>query len=84
MNTFQVGANNGDMLTAAAVQGLGITCQPDFIIGEDLAGGRLEELLPAFAMTELGIYALLPSNRQIPHRVRVLMDFLSERLMVLV
>ena len=28
----------------------------------------------------VGIYAVLPSNRHIPHRVRVLMDFLGERL----
>lgn len=76
----RLNANNGDVLSEAAAQGLGITCQPDFIIGEYLASGRLEEILPAFAMSDLGIYAVLPSNRQIPHRVRVLMDFLAERL----
>jgi DNA-binding transcriptional LysR family regulator len=76
----RLNANNGDVLSEAAAQGLGITSQPDFIIGTYLASGRLEEILPAFAMSDLGIYAVLPSNRQIPHRVRVLMDFLAERL----
>jgi hypothetical protein len=33
-----------------------------------------------FSMPELGIYAMLPSNRQIPHRVRVLMDYLVSKL----
>jgi hypothetical protein len=29
---------------------------------------------------ELGIYAMLPGNRHVPHRVRVLIDFLVEGL----
>jgi hypothetical protein len=33
-----------------------------------------------FPIAELGVYAILPSNRQVPHRVRVLMDFLAGRL----
>jgi DNA-binding transcriptional LysR family regulator len=76
----RLNANNGDVLSEAAAQGLGITAQPDFIVGDFLGSGRLEEILQDFAMPELGIYAVLPSNRQIPHRVRVLMDYLAERL----
>jgi DNA-binding transcriptional LysR family regulator len=70
-------ANNGDVLTEAAAQGLGITMQPDFIIDSYLAAGRIEAILGAFPIGELGIYAVLPSNRHVPHRVRVLMDFLG-------
>ena len=70
-------ANNGDVLTEAAAQGLGITMQPDFIIDDYLAAGRLEAILGDFPIAELGIYAILPSNRHVPHRVRVLMDFLG-------
>jgi DNA-binding transcriptional LysR family regulator len=73
-------ANNGDVLTEAAAQGLGITLQPDFIIGGFVAAGRVEVILAGFPVAELGIYAVLPSNRHVPHRVRVLMDFLAERL----
>lgn len=72
----QINANNGDALTEAAAQGLGITCQPDFIAQPYLAAGKVKEILTSYALPELGIYAMLPSNRQIPHRVRVLMDFL--------
>src|SRR5690606_7591126 len=32
-------ANNGDALTIAAVQGLGVTVQPDFIVADYLARG---------------------------------------------
>ena len=75
----RINANNGDVLTEAAAQGMGITCQPDFIADTFIAGGRVEEILREFPVPELGIYAMLPSNRQVPHRVRVLMDFLAER-----
>ena len=73
-------ANNGDALATAAVQGLGISVLPDFIVVDDLASGRLEPLLQGFAPAKLGIYAVLPSNRYMPHRVRVLIEFLSDRL----
>ena len=77
----RINANNGDVLTEAAAQGLGITLQPDFIIDDYLADGRVEAILVDFPVAELGIYAMLPSNRHIPHRVRVLMDFLAAGLM---
>jgi DNA-binding transcriptional LysR family regulator len=73
----RINANNGDVLTEAAAQGLGITLQPDFIADSFLAAGRVESILADFPVPELGIYAMLPSNRHIPHRVRVLMDFLA-------
>ena len=76
----RINANNGEALTEAAAQGLGITCQPDFIFEDYLACGRVEKILTDFLLPELGIYAMLPSNRQIPHRVRVLIDFLASQI----
>ncbi len=73
-------ANNGDVLLKAAVAGLGIAQQPAFIADEHLRSGELREVLKDFPLPELGIYAVLPGNRHIPHRLRVLMDFLVERL----
>lgn len=78
----RIHANNGDVLTEAAAQGLGITLQPDFIIDGVLAAGRIEPVLAEFPVPELGIYAMLPSNRHVPHRVRVLMDALAAGLAV--
>lgn len=77
---FRLQANNGDALTEAAVRGLGITLQPDFIVAEHLKSGALESILEAFSPPSLGIYALLPSNRYIPQRIRTLIDFLSQHL----
>ena len=76
----RINANNGDILCDAAARGLGVTCQPDFIAAAYIADGRVEQILADFPLPELGIYAVLPSSRQVPHRVRVLMDDLAERI----
>lgn len=76
----RINANNGEVLSEAAAQGLGLTQQPDFIIAPFLAAGRVEIVLADYPVPELGIYAVLPGNRHVPLRVRVLMDFLAERL----
>jgi DNA-binding transcriptional LysR family regulator len=73
-------ANNGEALLEACIAGFGITYGPDFIAEDALAAGRLRVLLKDFPSAELGIYAVLPGNRYVPHRVRVLMDFLAEKL----
>jgi len=73
-------ANNGEALLAAAVQGLGITRAPTFIAEQAVRDGRLEILLPEFPIPELGIYAVFPAQRHVPHRVRALVDFLARRI----
>lgn len=76
----RIAANNGDALMAAAVVGLGITMQPDFIADDYLADGSVQSVLEAYAPPQMGVYAVLPSNRHVPHRVRVLMDYLAQAL----
>jgi DNA-binding transcriptional LysR family regulator len=73
-------ANNGEALMQAAAQGLGVTRQPDFIVKPFLDSGSVVAVLPRYASEALGVYAVLPSNRYIPHRISVLMDFLSHAL----
>lgn len=76
----RVQANNGDVLLAAASMGMGIACQPTFIAAEALAAGTVREILGGFPLPELGIYAMLPGNRHVPQRVRMLIEFLAARL----
>jgi DNA-binding transcriptional LysR family regulator len=73
-------ANNGDALLDAAVRGLGITRSPTFIAEAAVRAGQLEVLLPDFPAPELGIYAVFPGNRYVPHRVRTLVDFLATQI----
>ena len=76
----RIHSNNGEALNDAVERGLGIALQPDFIIERSLQSGKVVTILNEFPLPELGIYAMLPSNRQVPHRVRVLMDFLTDQL----
>lgn len=73
-------ANNGEALMQATAAGIGITRQPDFIAQPFLNSAEVVEVLKKFAIAPLGIYAVLPSNRYIPHRVSVLIEYLSEAL----
>ncbi len=77
---FKLQANNGEALAEAAVRDLGITMVPDFVAEDYLRLRGMVTLLEDFTPPELGIYALLPSNRYLPHRVRALIDFLAQRL----
>lgn len=73
-------ANNGDALLDAAVRGLGITNCPTFIAEQAVRDGKLEILLKKFPTPVLGIYAIFPSNRYVPHRVRALVEFIASRI----
>ncbi|MGE5384624.1 MAG: LysR substrate-binding domain-containing protein, partial [Betaproteobacteria bacterium] len=51
---------------------------PTFIVGEALKSGRLVELLPEYRSVEMGIYAVYTSRKQLPLKLRRLIDFLVE------
>ncbi|MGD1943493.1 MAG: LysR substrate-binding domain-containing protein [Leptolyngbyaceae cyanobacterium] len=73
-------ANNGDVLQAAAVQGLGITLLPKFIVQDDLQAGRLQQLMPTYMGLSISVCVLYPVNRHLSTKVQLLVDFLSEQL----
>jgi DNA-binding transcriptional LysR family regulator len=73
-------SNNGDALMDAAIRGLGVVCQPSFIAASAVEAGWVRPILADYPMPELGIYAVFPSNRFIPHRARLLVDYLVERI----
>ncbi len=62
----------------AALGGLGFVVSPDFIVADDLAAGRLVEVLPGTLGTDAGIYAVYPHRRYLPAKVRALVDFMAE------
>ena len=76
----RLAANNGEALLQAAAQGLGITRPPDFIAQPFLDKGSVVQVLEDFEPEPLEIYAVLPSNRYVPHRISVLIDFLAKAL----
>ena len=72
-------ANNGAMLTALAVAGVGITIAPDFIVADDVRAGRLVRLLRAYTPPAITINAAYPSRRHLSAKVRAFIDFLVFR-----
>ena len=68
-------ADNGDILRAAAVTGLGVTLLPTFIVGPDLEAGRLRQVLANYCPPEISIYAVFPSRRYLSAKVRSFVDF---------
>jgi DNA-binding transcriptional LysR family regulator len=74
----RVYSSNGDTCRAIALANEGVIYLPSFIVGEDIRAGRLVHLMPEFTATELGIYAVYPTRKQLPQKVRCLVDFLVE------
>jgi DNA-binding transcriptional LysR family regulator len=70
-------ADNGDILRAAAVEGLGVTLLPTFIIGPDLEAGRLRQVLADYCPPAISIHAVFPSRRYLSAKVRSFVDFMA-------
>lgn len=73
-------ANDGEATRAMIENGLGIGISSLWNAGPSLDSRRLVEVLPDFPLiTESAIWALYPSRRLVPPRVRAMLDFLVER-----
>ncbi|BFM05660.1 LysR family transcriptional regulator [Halioxenophilus aromaticivorans] len=70
-------ANNGEVLTAAAVAGLGYALQPTFIIWRELQAGTLKILLPQYEPAPMGLYATYPHRKLMAAKLKVFLEFLS-------
>jgi DNA-binding transcriptional LysR family regulator len=78
VNTIMT-ANNGGFMRDAAVAGLGVLRQPNFIAYEAIVSGELVPILTQYSVTPFNAYALYPPTRHLSQRVRQFVDFLVER-----
>ena len=69
-------ATNGDALVEAAIAGLGVLCEPSFIVHGAVKRGVLMPVLTDYQWYAMNIYAVYPQTRHVPTRVRALIDFL--------
>ena len=70
--------NNGDVLKEAAIQGIGITMMPTFIVEDALRDGRLKAILAEYCPGPFGLYTVRPSRHFTPARVTAFIDYLRE------
>ena len=62
----------------AVLAGAGLSVLPDYAVRDDLANGRLVQVLPDWNLPSGGIHAVFPSARFRPARVRAFVDMLAE------
>ena len=72
--------NSGHSLVDATLKGLGIVQLPDYYVQKYLASGELISLLDNYREPEESIWAIYPYNRHLSPRIRLLVDYLAERL----
>lgn len=69
-------SNDGQVLRAAALNGLGILIQPSYIIYEDIVAGRLVPVLSDWDLPRLQINIAYPSRKHLSAKVRSFIDFM--------
>jgi DNA-binding transcriptional LysR family regulator len=72
-------SDNGEATVRWAVEGLGIANAPSFLLGREMRSGALEIVLPDYPTPEIGIYVLRPPGKNVPAKVRALIDAMVDR-----
>ncbi|HXN68931.1 MAG TPA: LysR family transcriptional regulator [Bradyrhizobium sp.] len=70
-------SNSGDTLRIAALQGVGISLAPGFLVADDLESGRLIRLLPEYRPVEFSMNAVYPHRHHLSAKVRSFIDLLA-------
>jgi DNA-binding transcriptional LysR family regulator len=71
-STFR--ADSPDALRAAALAGIGIVVNARWLFEDDLASGRLIEVMPDHPPQDMAIHLVMPPGRYVAARVRALVD----------
>jgi DNA-binding transcriptional LysR family regulator len=73
----EVVCNNSLALRAILLGGGGITMAPTFLVGDDIANGRLVSVLSNYHIKPISIYAVYPHRQYLAAKVRAFLEFLS-------
>ena len=71
-------SNDGQILRAAALDGMGILIQPSYIVYDDIVAGRLVPMLDDWDLPRLTINLAYPSRKHLSAKVRTFIDFMAE------
>jgi DNA-binding transcriptional LysR family regulator len=78
--TGRIVADDFSLIRAAAISGAGIAWMPALIADVEVAHGRLERVLADYSTPGGQLYAVYPSARHVPAKVRAFVDFLAASL----
>ncbi|HET9236211.1 MAG TPA: LysR family transcriptional regulator [Oligoflexus sp.] len=70
--------NNGEALREVAIAGCGIAALPTFIVHNAVREGKLKVILKGFEREPIDLYAVYPSRKNLPLKVRTFVDFLQK------
>jgi DNA-binding transcriptional LysR family regulator len=71
-------SNNSEAVRHAALNGHGIALLSHLQVAEDIKSDRLRVLMPSFLPARFPLTVVYPSRRNLPPRVRAVIDYLSE------
>ena len=70
--------NSNEVVRESVLAGMGIALRSTWDVGPELSEGRLRVVLPAYhASPNVGVYAIYPTRRFLPAKVRVFIDYLA-------
>jgi DNA-binding transcriptional LysR family regulator len=72
-------SNDGQILRAAALNGLGVIVQPTYIVQDDLMQGRFVPVLDDWDLPHLMINIAYPSRKHLSAKVRSFVDFMVDQ-----
>lgn len=82
--TGSIVIGNALSLRRAALMSLGPVLLADWLVGKDIRSGRLVDLFPDYECTatefDTGAWALYPYRTYLPQKVRVMIDFMRQKL----
>jgi DNA-binding transcriptional LysR family regulator len=71
--------NSDDIMTSAALQGVGLVMHMDFAVQEHVASGRLIRVMEEWCPPFEGFQIYIPTREQMPAKLRALVDFLVQK-----
>lgn len=71
--------NNGQALRTAALRGMGIIMQPEVLLADDIAEGRLVRILPEHELPSYPMHLVYPSHRNMTPKLKSFVEFVVAR-----
>lgn len=65
------------ILKQMAIEGLGVAIIPSYMCQQELANGKLVQILPTWGMPDVDVYSLYPKHRLNIPKVKAFMDFIQ-------